>query len=112
MAAQFAQLLLLMLAAHVIADFPLQPAALSVAKRPGGDPALPWPLALGGHSAIHAGAVAAITGSPWLGAAELAAHAGIDFAKGREWLGLKADQALHLLCKLAWALLAVGGANG
>lgn len=99
-----AQALLLMGAAHVLCDFPLQPGMLSVAKRPGGDPRLPWPMALGGHALMHGGAVAAITGAWWLGVAETAAHAGIDFAKTRGAFGVAVDQALHLACKAAWAV--------
>lgn len=108
---QIAQALFLMAAAHVLCDFPLQPEPMGRAKRPGGSPSVPWPMALGSHALIHGGAVAAITGAWWLGAAETAAHASIDFGKCREWYGLKVDQALHLACKAAWAaLLLVGGA--
>lgn len=113
--AQLAQLLILMSAAHVVCDYPLQPAHLSGAKRPprfrpdGFVSDMPWPIALGGHSLIHAGAVALITGNPWLGMAELAAHAAIDFLKCRGLYGIKIDQGLHIACKIAWAMIAVGG---
>jgi hypothetical protein len=115
--AELLQLLLLMGAAHVICDYPLQPGELSAAKRPprfrpeGFESAMPWPVALGGHSLIHAGAVALITGSPWLGLAELTAHGAIDFLKCRGLYGMKVDQGLHLLCKGLWALLAIGAAS-
>jgi hypothetical protein len=103
---RFAQLMILMGAAHVICDFPLQ-GHLSKAKRPGGDPGLPWQMALAGHGLVHGGAVALITGIWWLGAAELLAHCAIDFGKCRLWYGMKVDQVAHFACKIAWAALAV-----
>lgn len=107
MTAAFCQILLLMLAAHFVCDWALQPAGLSIAKRPGGDATLPWPLALAGHSLIHGGGVAAITGLWWLGVAETLAHAAIDRAKTLGQISTVTDQALHLACKLAWAMTAI-----
>jgi hypothetical protein len=103
----FASLLFMMLAAHALCDLPLQPASLSEAKRPGGNPALPWPVALGAHGLIHGGAVAWVTGLWILGLCETIAHALIDGAKCRGLIGMKVDQLLHLWCKLAWAYAAV-----
>lgn len=101
-------MILLLLFGHALADGPLQPAALSAAKRPshhsaGGGR---WLLALGGHAVIHGGFVALVTGSPLLGWAEVVAHAAIDFAKGRGLLTSVQDQLLHVACKLAWTALA------
>src|SRR3954471_1436820 len=103
----FLGLVFLMLGAHALCDLPLQPARLSDAKRPGGDPAFHWSAALAGHGLIHGLAVALVTGFWWLGLAEAIAHAAIDGAKGRGRVGMIADQALHLACKLIWALVAV-----
>ncbi|HEX8373646.1 MAG TPA: DUF3307 domain-containing protein [Geminicoccaceae bacterium] len=98
------QLLFLLLAAHAVADGPLQSAEMSSLKR--SPRAAARLAALGGHSLIHGGAVALVTGTWWLGAAETAAHAAIDAAKCRGLFGLWTDQALHAGCKCAWALIA------
>ena len=115
--ADFAFALGLLLIAHAIGDKLLQPGWLAVAKRPGGDPHLAWPDALAGHATIHgllAASMLAIGGAPiglalLIGALEMPAHAGIDFAKCRGAFGMAADQALHVLCKLAWAGIVAGG---
>lgn len=99
------QTLFLLVAGHAVADFPLQGAEMAIAKRPGANPRIHWTMALGCHALIHGGAVALVTGLWWLGAAETAAHATIDGAKARGLFGMKTDQALHLLCKAAWAAL-------
>lgn len=104
---QFCGFLFLMFAGHALCDFPLQPPAMSSAKR-GLELGFPWWAALIGHGAIHGGAVALATGLWWLGAAETASHALIDGAKCRGAFGMKVDQALHLLCKVGWAWIAVG----
>jgi hypothetical protein len=108
----FLHVLFLLAAAHAVADFPLQGAEMAKAKRPGGCPTIAWPMALGCHSLIHGGAVALVTGLWWLGAAETAAHALIDGAKCRGVYGMKIDQALHMGCKLGWALIWMGVARG
>lgn len=94
-------------AAHALCDFPLQPGLMAAAKRPGAVPSMPWPFALGCHALIHGGAVSLVTGFWWLGLAETVAHATIDGAKTRGAFGMRADQVLHMLCKLAWAAIAV-----
>jgi hypothetical protein len=101
-----AQILFLLLAAHAVADFPLQPAEMATAKRPGGHATISWPMALGCHSLIHGGAVAVVTGIWWLGVCETLMHAAIDGAKCRGCFGMKTDQALHLFCKVMWAFTA------
>lgn len=96
----------LLFAAHVVCDWPLQPADMSAAKRPGRSE-IDWRLALGAHSLIHGGAVALVTGFWPLGVAEMASHAAIDAAKCRHLIGMKTDQALHLGCKIVWAVTVV-----
>lgn len=102
----FPALLFLLAAAHAVCDFPLQGAEMAQAKRPGGHATIPWPMALGCHALIHGGAVALVTGLWPLGAAETAMHALIDGAKSRGAFGMKTDQALHLVCKCCWAVIA------
>lgn len=107
----YAQLVFFMTAGHALADFPLQPLAMSNAKRPGGSESIHWTMALGCHSLVHGGFVGAtaavLAGCWWLGPIELVSHAAIDGAKCRGWFGMKTDQALHLGCKLVWAAIAV-----
>lgn len=104
--------LLWMLIGHAVADYPLQGDWLSKAKNqtlslvPGESI---WPGALACHAAIHAGAVMLATGSWLLAGLEFAAHALIDWTKCSGRLSYNMDQALHVLCKLAWfGLLMMG----
>lgn len=92
---------------HAIADYPLQGDFLAKAKnRTAPLPGVPWQQALAAHASIHAGAVWLITGSIWLGLAELMAHAIIDDAKCRGRLSFDTDQALHIACKVLWVVIA------
>jgi hypothetical protein len=96
-------LLFYLLAWHALADYPLQGDFLAKAKsRTAPLPGVPWFQALGAHALIHAGGVAWLTGSLWLGLAELVTHAIIDDAKCSGRLSFNQDQALHVACKLAW----------
>lgn len=98
---------LLMLVWHALADYPLQGDFLAKAKsRANALPGVPWFQAMGAHAVIHAGGVGLITGSITLGLCELVAHALIDDAKCMGRLTFNQDQALHVLCKAAWALAA------
>lgn len=117
-----------LLVGHCLADYPLQGEFLARAKDRNNKSMgfVPWQIALFAHSMIHAGFVAALTGSLWLGLAELAAHIAIDFAKCESWFGRAPglvlnpydrshmvperrafwiDQTLHVVCKLAWVAL-------
>ncbi len=125
------QLLIYMLAAHALFDYPLQGDWLSKAKNPTliFDPTAGlrkpvegdkysremlehiWPLALASHALIQAVAVQLITGSWILGGAEFVMHFATDYAKCRGAFGYNSDQLIHILCKCIWigALLAAGG---
>lgn len=101
-------MLLKLLAAHALADYPLQGDFLSKAKnRAAPTPGVPWYQALGAHAMIHGGAVALITGKTSLGIAEAVIHAITDDAKCKGHLTFNQDQAIHIGCKLLWALLAL-----
>ena len=107
-----AEMLFYLVAAHALADYPLQGDFLSKAKDRRTDIGkLFWPHALFAHSMIHGGAVAIITGSVGLGVAEVVAHAVTDWLKCEHRIGLHTDQAIHLLCKVAWAAIALHGAK-
>jgi hypothetical protein len=96
----------LLIAAHFVADYPLQGDFLATAKQKG--PLRLWHLF--GHSAIHGGAVGLVTGSLVLGLLETAAHMAIDELKTRGVTSFAMDQALHVVCKLLWIALLVTGA--
>ncbi|TIL30086.1 MAG: DUF3307 domain-containing protein [Mesorhizobium sp.] len=89
---------LLLLAGHWVADYPLQGDFLATAKAQG--PLRVYHLAA--HAGIHAGAVALVTGSVWLGLSEFVAHAIIDENKTHRRISFATDQALHIACKAAW----------
>lgn len=102
------ELLALLLVGHALADYPLQGDFLAKAKnRLLPIAGVPWWQALSAHAAIHAGFVGCLTGSLWLGLAELVAHWLVDDAKCRGRLTFNQDQALHVVCKVVWAALAV-----
>ncbi len=99
------ELLFALLVWHALADYPLQGDFLAKAKnRMTPLPGVPWWQALGAHSLIHAGGVAVLAGSLWLGAAEFAFHFLIDNAKCSGKIGFNTDQAMHVACKVAWVL--------
>jgi hypothetical protein len=98
--------------AHAVCDYPLQGDFLSRAKnRSAPIPGVPWYQAMGAHALMHAGAVWWLTGLWWLGALEFFAHAVTDDAKCRGRLSFNQDQAIHIACKLLWALTAWTLAN-
>lgn len=98
-------LALMLLAAHWVADYPLQGDFLANAKQKG-------PLRLYhliAHAGIHGGAVALVTGSVWLGLLEWVLHTAIDEAKVKGKTSFALDQSLHILCKLVYVSLFVLG---
>lgn len=100
---------------HALADFPLQGDFLASAKRrknPNGAHGF-WFFALSAHALIHAGMVAAVTGSLILGAGEFICHWLIDCAKCEGKIGMVTDQVLHFTCKIVWAaIMAIAVADG
>lgn len=94
--------------AHALADYPLQGDFLAKAKnRTAPIPGVPWWQALAAHSAIQGAFVAFITGIWWLFIAEAMAHWFIDDAKCRSRISYNTDQGLHLACKALWLIVAV-----
>lgn len=103
-----AEMFALLIVAHAIADYPLQGDFLSRAKnRTAPLPGVPWQQALGAHSIIHGGFVGLLTGSAWLGLAEVAAHWVTDDLKCRGKIDFNTDQAIHVVCKAVWCAVAV-----
>ncbi|KKN68487.1 hypothetical protein LCGC14_0451230 [marine sediment metagenome] len=106
-----------MMVGHALADFPLQPRDMTVGKNrhrvpdnipPGQTLATVWPYWMTAHALTHGGAVALATGSVALGMAETVIHWMTDFAKCENWTTVHQDQAIHMICKVGWMLLAIG----
>lgn len=95
--------------AHALAYFPLQGDFLAKQKaRVTSSGTSEWLIALTAHCLIQAGGVWLVSGSAVFAAVELLLHALIDIGKGERKFGIVTDQALHLLCKLAYALILTG----
>lgn len=91
---------------HAIADYPLQGDFLAKAKNHTAPiPGIDWWIALLNHSAIHAVGVAFITGSVPLACAEFVLHSVTDWLKCDGRISFRVDQAVHVGCKLIWALM-------
>lgn len=98
-------ILFLLFFGHALADYPLQGEFLAKGKNHRNPIAgYPWWIMWFMHSLIHAGFVALITGSFFLGMVELAAHMFIDFLKCDGRIGFKTDQFLHLFCKFVYVI--------
>jgi hypothetical protein len=101
----FITLLLLLLASHWIADYPLQGDFLANAKKDG-------PLRfyhLVAHSGIHGAFVMIVTGSWILGLTEWFLHIIIDEMKIRGYTNFVHDQFLHICCKILYvAIITLG----
>lgn len=100
---------------HCLADFALQNEAMSAAKRRTSAHSCPWQIAMCAHAMIHAGFVTFFTSSIALGLLEFVFHFAIDFAKCEGFFGPGGrsghriwwiDQALHVGCKVGWAVFA------
>ena len=108
-----------MVIGHAVGDFPLQGPFLAAGKNrhvkmpdPEGEP-FPgnlWVYCLTAHSLIHAGIVWVITGSALFGLIEFVCHWAIDFGKCEGWTNFTGDQALHILCKVGFAVAIYFGA--
>ena len=61
-----------------------------------------WYYWMFSHALVHGGIVFLITGSTLLGVIETVLHTIIDYSKCEHWIGMNTDQALHILCKLAY----------
>lgn len=98
----------LLLAAHWVADYPLQGEFLATAKRLG--PMRVYHLVA--HAGIQGAGVILVTGSLALGLAEWLVHTVIDEAKNRGWTSFAQDQALHMACKAIWIVCIAAGYVG
>lgn len=100
---------------HALADFSLQTDSMAKGKNrhrkteppPGAQYAPSWYFWLPAHALIHAGGVWLITGQISLALAELIFHMVIDFGKCENWYGMKTDQFMHVMCKVAYVIILV-----
>ena len=108
---------LAMVIGHALGDYPLQGAFLASCKNRNADssvffggsgvPEGLWIHALTAHCLIQAGIVWIITGSIALTVIELVVHWVTDFIRCEGWISYTADQAIHVACKIAFAVLLV-----
>ena len=100
------ELLALLLFAHFLFDYPLQGEWMARAKnRYDPIPHVPWYQPMMAHTGMHGLAVWFITGIPLLGLAEMAIHWITDDLKLRGELTFNQDQAIHIICKVVWAVI-------
>ena len=103
-------LLAYLVVAHFVCDFVLQGDTMAREKSPRSSTALqknvPWGYWMLAHSLTHGAAVTLLTQQLYLGVAEAAAHFVIDYVKCEGRINIHADQAIHVSCKVLWAVLA------
>lgn len=105
MIADAGQAFFALIVGHALADYPLQGDFMAKAKNPTAPiPGVPWWIVMAAHCMIHAGWVAMVTGSVWLGMAEFVAHFLIDSCKCYGKYGFAEDQLLHVACKVGLVL--------
>lgn len=101
-------ILFYLLFGHFLADYPLQSEFLATGKNHKTPiPGFPWYQLLTAHAFIHGGIVAYITGHVWLGVIETVLHWIIDYGKSDGRYGFNTDQALHITCKVAYAIFLI-----
>lgn len=102
-----------LLVGHFVADYPLQTDFLAKGKSPEATPGpVPWQYIMAAHAAVHGLMVSTCAGlilgplsllAVLLGALELVLHFYIDVVKCKDQIDIHVDQALHVICKTAWA---------
>ncbi len=98
-----------LLGAHWFFDYAGQGDFMAKAKNPTAPiDGVPWRHVLIAHAGIHGAAAALITGLWWIFLLEYVAHYGIDELKCRGGITFAEDQGAHIVCKLAWFLMALG----
>jgi hypothetical protein len=115
--------LFLLLFGHALADFVLQPEAMGYGKNRNDKihdkehSLFPvWWYWLTAHALVHGGVVYVLAGvmlgssyALLLGIVETVIHWWTDFAKCEGWITPHQDQAIHIGCKIVYALLIVYG---
>ena len=105
---EFFHLLLWLLVAHALCDFPLQGDFLAKAKNHRAPIAnVEWFPCLTAHALIQAAGVGVVTNSVTLAAAEFTFHMLIDWCKSEGLIGFGGDQVMHVACRIIWAGIAI-----
>jgi hypothetical protein len=107
-------LLVLLIMAHFVADYPLQGEFLAIQKNPWlpqDKKFAPWYQAMTAHCFIHAGFVFLITSNIWLGLAEFVVHFITDIKKCWGNITYNEDQFLHIACKVVWVIVIMDYTN-
>lgn len=105
---EFITMLILLIGAHALADYPLQGDFLSKAKnRINPIKGVPYYQAMGAHVAIHGAFVVLITGLWWLFICEAVIHWITDDAKCSSKITFNQDQFIHIICKIIWCGIAL-----
>ena len=113
-------MLLFLLAGHALMDYALQTDPMAVCKcRRSNHPlqqSVPWYYWMTAHALLHGATVGVLIrwgyGDLWgdavwnlalgFAVAETIAHWLIDYGKCEKFISIHTDQALHVLCKVAW----------
>lgn len=107
-------LLFFLIAAHALMDYSLQNDSMAVCKCPKTTNPLaasvPWYYWLASHALLHGAAVGVIfrwMNFDWnvvaaVALAETVIHWFTDYGKCEKWYSLHVDQAVHIICKIAW----------
>lgn len=127
------EIIIFLIVAHFLCDYPLQGNYMAMAKNRHDYIKVPipedwpyedkydgmvekkwkeWPWVLSGHATIHGGAVYLITGLWYLALLEIIIHGIIDDKKCAEDLTYNQDQAVHIACKVVWAIIATWVGSG
>jgi len=107
-------MLMLLISLHFLCDYTLQTDPQARGKSMFTEPlyGVNWYYWNASHAATHALAVGIATGSVLIGLVEFAVHFVIDAGKSKRFYGLHVDQAMHVLCKVAYvACISIGGAK-
>jgi hypothetical protein len=107
-------LLFFLIASHALMDYSLQNDTMAACKcRTSTNPVakfVPWYYWLTSHALLHGVGVGVIfrwMGFSWdvvgaMAGAEAAIHWITDYGKCAKWYSLHVDQAIHIICKIAW----------
>lgn len=102
----FLSILIYLLGAHFLCDFPWQGEFLSKGKHYKNNPYatwMPWYCCMIAHVVIHGAAVQFITGSVVLAVVEMMLHFVTDIGKNAGWVSGRTDQVLHVCVKVTYA---------
>lgn len=96
----------LLLVGHVLADYSFQTDFIARYKNWNNiNHDVPWYHLMIAHCLVHSIFVTMITGSVILGLIECLLHFIIDVLKCAKKINIHVDQLLHVLCKIAWAIV-------